>query len=126
VITLSYGFEKPQDGDPGSTFWDSLELDIQMLNDHTHDGANSAKLSSSSVIATKQNISSGSWAAFGTGYRQLVTMPGALQYDDYLIIFKLNASPYQQMLLTTEKVSSNTYYVYCNDNTVNITAYYLS
>ena len=53
-------------------------------------------------------------------------MPGTMLYDEYLIVFKDQASPKSQLFLTTEKVSSNTYYVYINQNTKSITAYYLA
>lgn len=45
MITLSYGFEKPVNGDTGDVFFPALERDIQRLNDHTHDGVNSPFIS---------------------------------------------------------------------------------
>lgn len=45
MITLSYGYEKPQNGDTGDVFFPALERDIQRLNDHTHDGVNSPFIS---------------------------------------------------------------------------------
>lgn len=124
---LSYLFKKPQTGDKGSVFWPALEEDIQKMNDHTHNGSNSARLSSSSITASTQAISSVSWSATSGGtYRQLVTLPGTMLYDEYIIVFKDQASPKGQLFLNVEKVSSNTYYVYINDNTKSITAYYLA
>ena len=128
--TLSYGYKKPQDGDKGSTFWDDLEFDIQRTNDHTHNGVDSAVLASGNVSATTQNILAASWVAHGsTGlYRQLVTMPTsptAMQFDNYYMMFR-NTSTKNQMFLSVEKVSATTFYVYINDNSVNVTIYYLS
>jgi hypothetical protein len=123
---LSYLFKKPQSGDKGSVFWPALEDDIQQMNDHSHNGTNSARLASSSVTSSTQSVSSASWSAQGGGtYRQLVTMPGSMLYDEYMIVFKHSTSK-EQMFLKVEKVSSNTYYVYINDNSVSLTAYYLS
>lgn len=124
---LSFLFKKPQTGDKGSVFWPALEDDIQQLNDHTHNGSNSSRIASSAVAATTQAISAAGWVAQGGGiYRQLVTMPGTILFDEYIVDFKNQASPKERLFLSTEKVTSNTYYVFINDNTVAITAYYLS
>lgn len=124
---LSYLFKKPQTGDKGSAFWPALEDDLQQLNDHTHNGVNSAKLTSASFTALTQAISSAGWILVSDGvYRQLVTIPGTSLYDDNIIVFRNQAAPKPQMFLATEKASSNTYWVYINDNSVSITAYYLS
>lgn len=126
--TLSYGVKKPQTGDKGSVFFPALEDDLEQLNDHNHNGTNSEKLTGSSVTAVKQNIANSGWASHGSdgGFRQLVTMPGTMLFDDYLVLFKDQATGKKQILLEAEKVSSNTYYVYCNDDSLSITAYYLS
>jgi len=127
--TLSYGFKKPQDGDKGSTFWDDLEFDIQRTNDHSHNGVDSAVLASANVTTTTQNILAAGWVSQGNGYyRQLVTMPSsptAMLYDNYFIVCRDTTSK-NQMLLAIEKVSSNTFYVYINDNSKDVTIYYLS
>ena len=74
---LSHLFKKPQTGDKGSVFWPALEEDIQKMNDHTHNGSDSARIPSSSTTATTQSINSASWSSVGGGlYRQLITMPG--------------------------------------------------
>lgn len=128
MLTLSFGYKKPQTGDKGggvNGFWAALEFDIQRLNDHTHNGTDSSKLTSASVTSTTQTITNAGWAAFGTGFRQLVTMPGALQYDDYQITFKDSTSK-EPMILPVTRNSANTYYVYCNDSSVGLLAYYLS
>jgi len=123
--TLSYGFVKNVDGDKGNVIWDALETNAQSLNDHTHNGSNSARLTSSAVAATTQSISAAGWAVSGSSYRQLVTLTGSLQYDDYQITFKHGTSK-ETMLLGVERAGATTYYVYCNDNTVTLTAFYVS
>lgn len=123
--TLTKGYLKPQTGDKGDVFFPALETDIQQINDHTHTGSDSQRLTSAAVTAVSQSISSAGWGASGSGYRQLVTVPGTMLYDEYIIVFRDQASPKPQLHLGVEKVSSNTYYVYCNDNTLSITAFYL-
>ena len=127
--TLSYGYKKPQDGDKGSTFWDDLAFDIQRTNDHTHNGVDSPLLVGGNTIATTQNIVAAGWVATSGGtYRQLVTMPvvpTAMTFDNYWPTFK-NTSTKQPMILGVEKVSGTTFYVYINNNTIDVTIYYLS
>jgi hypothetical protein len=122
--TLSYGFKKPQDGDRGSTFFDDLEADIQQLNDHTHNGTNSSLLSIQAITVTTQAISSASWAAQGGGtYKQTVTLPGTLTYDAIGMEFRITSSKHV-IYPTIEKVSSTTYDIYTNDNSIGVTAIY--
>lgn len=118
--TLSYGYKKPQNTDTGDVIFEALEEDIQQLNDHTHDGSNSAPLSSQSA-----SLASANWAAAPVGgglYRQLVSMPASLTYDVAQIWFKLSSG--EVVYPSVEKVSSTSYYVYTNDNTLTYVAYY--
>lgn len=123
---LSYFFKKPETGDKGSVFWPALEEDIQQLNDHTHDGVNSALLSPFAITAITQSLLAANWVATSGGtYRQLVVMPGVATLDSHYVVFKDQTAATKQLFLETEKVGANTYYVYINDNSVDITAYYL-
>ncbi len=124
MITLTYGRQKPENGDRGSVFWDALAANIVTNDAHDHDGSNSPKISSANISHSTQAIASGSWVAQGNGeYKQTVAMPGAITYDDSLIQFK-NTTTGHQYHLTVEKVSANSYDVYINDNTVSLTAIY--
>jgi hypothetical protein len=127
--TLSYGYKKPQDGDKGSTFWDDLEFDIQRLNDHSHNGTDSALLASGNVTATTQAILAAGWVSQGGGlYRQLVTMPvlpTAMTFDNYWIVAR-DTTTKAQIYAAIEKVSATTFYIYINDNSKDLTLYYLS
>jgi hypothetical protein len=123
---LSYFFKKPQTGDKGSVFWPAMEDNFQQLNDHNHDGVNSSTLSVYAITAIKQSLLAANWVATSGGtYRQLVTMPGVTTLDSHFVVFKDTSSQTRQLFLETEKVGANTYYVYINDNSLNITAYYL-
>lgn len=127
--TLSYGFQKPQTGDRGSVFWPILEADIQQLNDHTHNGTNSSRLNKASISSVLDTATSGSWGnAVGGLYRQTITLPLAITaaggtFDDYVPTFRDQATD-RQLFLQTQKVSSSTYYVYCNDNTIDLDILY--
>lgn len=129
--TLSYGYKKPETGDRGSIFWPALEFDIQRLNDHSHDGTNSQKLLASSVQGIDDTILATNWVAVAgqTGtYRQLVTMPPNVLFDDYGMTFRVSsAGPAigRQLALTVEKFAAGTFYVYINDNSLDLQVLYL-
>lgn len=124
MLTLSHGYEKPETGDKGSVFFPALEDNIQKLNDHNHNGLNSELLTAAASAAVTQTISSASWAHQGSGtYRQTVTMPAGIAFETHAITLRNNANG-QQMFLGIEKVSSNSYYVFINDSSITLKAYY--
>lgn len=122
MITLTYGLKRPETGD--INFWTALEGDITQLDAHTHDGLTSALLTPASISPVSQAISSGSWVLVSNGiYSQVVTMTSPLTYDGVIISFRLTSNK-DIIFLQAEKESSNTYTVYINDNSLDITAVY--
>jgi hypothetical protein len=117
MLTLTYGYKKPETNDKGVDFFPALELNFQKLNDHTHNGSDSAKLTTASVIITEIAFSSGSWVSQGNGtYRQLLTMSGSMLFDNFAFAFKLSTGEFFYPKI--EKVSANTFYLYINNNTL--------
>lgn len=128
MLTLSFGYQKPQTGDKGNVFFPALEADIQQLNDHNHDGANSSKLTAQSITGVSDTILGSAWVATSGGtYRQAVTMPANVTFDAYGIMFRIKTGGNAgfQVNLSVEKINSNSYYVYINDNSVDLTVLYL-
>ncbi len=124
--TLSYAIKKPQAGDKGSSFFPALEENFQQQNDHDHDGVDSAPILSTNIVSVQQPLSSANWSHVSDGiYRQLVTVPNGKLFDNSIIIFR-DAADKGQMPLDVLKVSSTTYYVFCNDSSINLIAYYVS
>lgn len=124
ATTLSYGYKKPANGDRGAEFFPDLAADIQQVNDHAHNGVDSASLTTSSVVVTTQAIVSGSWNSEGGGlYSQTVTIGGTLQYDAISMEFRITSTKHV-IYPTIEKVSSTSYKIYINDNSVGVTAIY--
>jgi len=123
--TLIYGYKLPETNDWGSIFFPALVFDISRLNDHNHDGANSAALSAGSLSVSTGAILSTGWGSVLTngGYKQAITLPGLFTYDGRNISFR-KATTGEILYLQTEKISSNSYYVYSNDNTLNATIIY--
>lgn len=121
--TLSYGYQKPQTGDLGPVVFPALENNIQRLNDHNHDGSNSAQLTRTAVASSTQILSSVNWVATSNGnYRQAVTMPAGFDYDTISLEFRL--TDFSIFHPTVERISDTSFYVYINDNTQNVTVIY--
>lgn len=126
--TLVFGFQLPETGDKGSVFFPGLESNIQQLNDHSHDGIDSAQLDATALVASTIDLVAGSWVSVGNGlYRQLVTLPAAMAFETKLLKYTINSGTYlgQTFQPKEEKVSSNTFYIYSNDNTIDVKVAYL-
>lgn len=119
MLTLSYGFKKPETDDTGDVWFPAMAANMQQLNDHSHNGTDSARLT-----ATTQSLLAASWSADlgGGSYRQLVTMPAGLTFDAVTIEVRLSNGTVIHPTIT--KVSSTTFYVYVNDNTLDLTVVY--
>lgn len=126
MLTLTYGYKKPETGDAGASLWTALQDDIQRLNDHSHNGINSASLSSTALVAVTDNLESADWSAVGlpTGhYKQTVVIPNGFNYDTVQIGFR-KASTGEMVYPTVEKVSGTQFTVYTTDNTLDYTVLY--
>lgn len=122
--TLTYGMQVPNNGDFGSAFYPALAANFTQLDGHTHNGTDSPKITTLSLSPTTQAISHTNWVLVTGGiYRQAVTIPGGLTYDNVIIDMR-DATTGHYYDLTIEKISNGQYYVYINDNTVDLTAYY--
>lgn len=126
MLTLSYGFKKPQTGDKGSVWFPAMEDNMQKLNDHTHNGTDSAQLAGTSISTGSTAISSASWALTSgktATYEQTVNMPAGFGYDSHYFIGFKNSANGMPLLLSYEKVSNTQVKVFINDNTLNVTMF---
>ena len=122
--TLSYGFKKPEDGDKGDAVFTALEENIQRTNDHTHNGVNSAPIDIAFLTKYSQDVPAASWGSPVDGlYSTIVSMVGGLQFDTATVTIR-ETSTGKLMSLSYEKVSANSFRVYCNDPTKDITILY--
>lgn len=82
-LILSNGYRQPETGDFGSSFFPDLEFNIQRVNDHTHNGTDSNKLSSSSVQGEIVAIASGDFTLVSPGiFSQRVSLPSGMSIDN--------------------------------------------
>lgn len=110
---LTNGYKLPETGDFGDVWFPALEDNIQRVNDHTHDGTNSEKLSSKNIAAENQTIVAGSFSASGNAFRATVSMPAGLLFDDAVIVAK-DPTTKDQIYLKIEKINASQFYLYTN------------
>jgi len=121
MIVLSYGYRQPQNGDRGSVWFPALNFDIQRLNDHSHDGVDSAFLSSSSIANAKVPLLAVNWVADGTGrYKQQGTVPVNYNMDDFTITVRIVTGDI--VLASIQRDSNILFTVYTLDNTLDYEA----
>lgn len=114
MIILSNGYKLPETGDFGSIWFPAIEDNIQRLNDHNHDGTNSAKLPSSSIQNTTIAVIPGDFVDQGdTTWRALKTIPGSALYDEKIPVLRLDSDG-DTVHARFERFSSTQIYVYVN------------
>lgn len=79
-LTLSYGYTKPVSGDESSLQWMiDLAANMQKLNDHTHDGSNSAVISTTVQAPVAISALSIDWSA-GSIFTKSITAPSTFTF----------------------------------------------
>lgn len=119
--TLSHGYFQPAPGDTGDVWFPAMSTNMQLLNNHTHNGTDAAFLA---VIS--QSILAANWGAPTNGsYTQTITMPASptgLTYDSCQLEFRLSTG--EPIYPSVTRISSTSYSVTTNDNTQTYTAFY--
>lgn len=111
---LSKGWKKPETGDFGDTWFVALEDNIERSNSHSHNGLDSERISTVSLIAEFLLVNSADFADQGDGYhRALVTIPSGALLDNLAITCK-DPTTKDQIYLPVAKVTATTFYVYTN------------
>ena len=116
MLTLAHGIKQPQTGDTGETFFPALEDNAEFQAE---------------VLSNTATVAAASWGSdLGGGtYRQTITLPTALTasprsftFDDIDIDARLSTG--EKAYPTIAKVSSTTFYIYTNDNTIAYKLFY--
>lgn len=122
--TLTYGLQVPEDDDLGDEVFPAMEANLTQLDAHTHNGITSPRLDRKAVDSISQALVASGWVATSGGnYRQAVSMPAGLAYATISIQTRLTATG-NMAYLTIEKISATSFYVYINDNTLDVTVLY--
>lgn len=133
--TLSYTYQKPETGDKGSVWFPAMENNIQKLNDHNHNGTNSALIPGANITRATSSIAAADWISDGGGnYHVVVTVPiaisGAATYNDvyyYNITCKISTAgaTYGDVIYPSlERESATTFTVRVNDNALDLVIIY--
>lgn len=113
---LTRGIKKPENSDSGSEWFPAVATNFSRLSE--------------AVNVTAQTALAASWVATSGGtYRQLVTIPTSLTNSPHSLTFdtlalEVRLSDGSVIHPTIEKVSSTTFYIYINDNTLSLTVLY--
>lgn len=122
----TYGYNLIVNGTRG--FWDKLNSNTQQLNDHNHEGTNSAKLSPKAITKATQQILAASWSATSGGsYTQTVSTPSGYAFSTGLSVkfyIYSGGNITNELALTPVRVTDTSYQLEINDNTITITAVY--
>lgn len=114
MLTLSYGFQKPQTNDRGNIVFPALEDNWQQVNDHDHDGVNSKPINSALLEKTNVSVPSANWTLVADGhYTQTVTLPLSLEYDKVILTFRLSTG--EQVFPTVSKAALTQFAVEFDD-----------
>lgn len=114
---LNYGYYKPLDTENGTIFSPVLSDNWERISDHTHDGTDSSPIDITDIAKSTGTAPSGSWVADGARYKQDVDLPSNFTYETTNIIVMDNATK-ERIMASIEKVDSDTFTVYTNDNSL--------
>jgi len=113
--TLTYGYKKPETNDKGPVVFPAMEDNIDQINDHNHDGANSKKLTSASIDSVPQNVLAADWVSLGGGnYNMQINLLPGYDYDLTTISFRDTATG-DYIFPTVKRISDGVIEVYSND-----------
>ena len=131
MLTLAYGLYQPETGDLGSTWFSALEDNFARLDAHDHDGTDSPLLSPFSVSRPSSTIAAADWTNDGNGsYSKVVTVPAAIsgapsQADNKFYALVILDANKDRIHPTVEWETATTFTVRVNDNTLDLTIYYV-
>lgn len=123
----------PTDDDTGNSVFADLETMLERLATHSHTGFDSKSISLNFTKLVEEYLFTGglTWVSVGNGiYRATIVINSidANYYDNLRTIFYKDASTnfqWEEFNPRTELISANSYYIYSNDNGIELrTVYY--
>lgn len=116
MVVLSNGYKLPETGDFGDIWFPALEDNINRVNTHNHDGANSAKIPATSLTGVVQTILSGAFSGSGGVFTATITLfGGAVSVDNKTVVFR---DPTTKEVLYLKYVKVSTTQITVTTNTV--------
>jgi hypothetical protein len=119
-------YEKPADKEKGNDVFETIEEFMERMATHSHSGADSNEISLNIAKDLEEFINGVSltWNLLGESmYRASIAVPVATTYDASIrkFLFKdAEHTEWTEFYPTVEKIDDNNFYVYSNDNTMDI------
>lgn len=119
---ISNGLKTIDNGDRGNTFNSAINNNFVQLSTHNHDGVNSDPLALTAIAKQVVTIVAAGWVAENNQYKQLVTLPTGLAFDDVNLDIRLNSGSQAGAVIypTILKTASNQFELFLNDNTLDV------
>lgn len=127
ATTTTYGYKLPSNGD--RDWYANLNFNTSRIDAHTHNGTDSPLLPTSNFTKGTSTIAAGSWSAVagqaGT-FQQTVTLPSGYFMTSIAPTFIINSGPSLGNVIypSIEWISTTSYKIYINDNTLALKAIY--
>jgi hypothetical protein len=124
--TLSKGYRQPENGD--RSWYGDLNFNIERLNDHQHDGVDSAQIQLRHIVKQSQVIADTDWGPDlgGATYSYSVTMPSGLAFTDAQLRFVevTGTNTGVEIHPTVIQTAAGAFDVLVNDNTMTVKVIY--
>jgi hypothetical protein len=104
----------PQVNDKGSVFCPAISDNFVNLDNHSHDGLNSQKISSTALGKLEITLAPNDWALDGADFKQTVSLPNGYDFEKLQITFIIASGADQGSVIhpTVMKNSSSSFDVY--------------
>ena len=126
MTPTTYGYKNPDNGDTskGALGWMAAWLfNWTRIDGHSHNGIDSALLSTASFATPSVTAPNASWIVSGSGYKQTVTTPALVgDVNNFVLKFVIasGALTGQSIYLQYNRLTPTTFDLLCNDNTIDI------
>lgn len=123
------GIERPKSGDKGNEdVFAILETFMERMATHSHSGADSSTINLNFEKETQvfTSLTGLTWTDLGEGtYRTSLALPVGVtktfdQLDRFFYLSRDGGTTYQRFYPNVEKIDDSNYYVFSNDNTIDI------
>lgn len=119
-------YEIPDSKETGSSVFDKLEEFMERMANHRHQGKDSNEITLNIQKAVQELEAGGvdfTWNLVSAGrYRALIDVAAGSTFDDNVrtYYYKVGAGEPNQFYPTIEKIDNTQYYLYSNDNSINL------
>lgn len=130
MITSTHGVKLPEDGDKGTTVFDALNSNFEILRDHIHSGSDSGQIEMTDILkATPTTLAASGWvpSSVASGYEQSVTCPGTVILSNCTMRFRVKSGTHANKFIHPTVVPSSVtqFKVIVNDPTIELEILYI-